>query len=168
MQRIMLLAVVASTTISCSTPADNTPDTAAAAAAAPVDTKADEAAIVRADSAWIRNVVSKNVDSLMTYYTPDAVSYGFGGAPASGTDQIRANYTEMVKSTITDPTFTSQTVKISDDGKMAYDHGTYSMTIAPPGGKPAKENGAFLNVWRKVDGQWKLAAEMGTSVAPKQ
>ena len=57
--------------------------------------------IVALDSGWIRNVMAKNVDSLMTYYAPDAVSYGFG-PPATGIDQIRTQYTGMVKATITD------------------------------------------------------------------
>jgi uncharacterized protein (TIGR02246 family) len=163
---IMLLAVTAVTTTACSTPADNAADTGAAAAAAPADRTAEAATIVKADSAWMRHVQSKNVDSVMTWYTTDAVSYGFGAAPASGTDQIRANYTEFVKATIADPKILTNTVKFSDDGNMAYDHGTYTMTVTQPGGKPTKENGAYLNVWRKVDGQWKLAAEMGTPIAP--
>jgi uncharacterized protein (TIGR02246 family) len=155
---IVLSCVIAG----CAKKADNT-DTAmtSAAAAAPADRSADMRTIVALDSGWIRNVMAKNVDSLMTYYAPDAVSYGFG-APASGTDQIRGLYTEMVKATITDPKLNSNTVKFSDDGTMAFDHGTYAMTMAPPGGKPSTEAGAFLNVWKKMDGQWKLVAEMSS------
>ena len=141
---------------------------AVAPAAAPADRQADAAAIVRADSAWLRLVMARNVDSLMTFYTPDAVSYTPGSPPATGTDQVRAAYTDFVKSTITNPKLNSNTVKFSDDGMMAYDYGTYTMTVAPPGGKTATENGAYLNVWRKVGGEWKLAAEMSTPVpAPK-
>lgn len=143
-----------------SAPADSA---APAAAAAPADRSADERMIVALDSGWIRNVMAKNVDSLMTYYAPDAVSYGFG-PPASGLDQIRASYTEMVKSTISDPKINSSTVKFSSDGSMAYDHGTFTMTMTPPGGKPATETGAYLNVWRKMDGQWKLVAEASSPI----
>jgi uncharacterized protein (TIGR02246 family) len=137
----------------------------AMATAAPADRGADVAMIVGLDSAWLRNVMAKNVDSIMTFYTSDAVSYGFGSSPASGTDQLRALYTEFVKSSVTDPKLNSNTVNFSEDGMMAYDHGTYSMTVTPPGGKATKENGAYLNVWRKVDGQWKLVAEMSTPIA---
>jgi uncharacterized protein (TIGR02246 family) len=170
--RILMLLAVAALTTACSKPAQNAADTGMAAQGVvtpPADQSAEAAAIVKADSAWMRHVQSRNVDSVMSWYTPDAVSYGFGGSPASGTDQIRANYTEFVKATITEPKILTNTVKFSDDGNMAYDHGTYTMTVAQPGGKPARENGAYLNVWRKVDGQWKLVAEMGTPVAaPKQ
>ena len=140
----------------------------AAPAAATSDHTADAAAILAADSSWMRHVVNKSVDSLMTYYTPDAVSYGFGAAPASGTDQIRAEYTEMVKSTITNPKVLTNSVSFSADGTMAYDHGTYQMTMQPPGGKAEIMTGAYLNAWKKTDAGWKLAAEMSTPVpAPK-
>ena len=109
--------------------------------------------------------MAKNVDSVMTFYSPDAVSYMAGSAPAVGTDQVRAAYTEFVKATVSNPKLNSSTVKFSDDGMMAYDYGTYTMTVAPPGGKPTAENGAYLNVWRKLGGEWKLVAEMSTPVA---
>jgi uncharacterized protein (TIGR02246 family) len=136
------------------------------ATVAPADRSADATAIIALDSGWMRNVMAKNVDSLMTYYAPDAVSYGFGSAVASGTDQLRASYTEMVKSTMTNPTITPGAVEFSDDGTMAYDHGTYSMTVTPPGGKTSSQSGAYLNVWKKINGQWKLIAEMSTPVPP--
>lgn len=143
-------------------------DSTAMAAPAATDRTADAAAIVAADSAWLRGVMNRNVDSIMAWYTSDAVSYGYGAAPASGTDQIRAEYTEMVKSTTTNPKLSGSTVKFSDDGSVAYDHGTYQMTMQPPGGKAETMSGAYLNVWKKTDGGWKLAVEMSTPVpAPK-
>jgi uncharacterized protein (TIGR02246 family) len=129
---------------------------------APADRTADASMLVALDSGWMRNVIAKNVDSLMTYYAPNAVSYGFGAAPGKGTDQIRALYTEMVKSTVADPAIEPGGVEFSGDGMMAYDHGTYSMTTTAPGGKPARVKGAYLNVWQKIDGQWKLVAEMSS------
>jgi uncharacterized protein (TIGR02246 family) len=131
-------------------------------ASAPVaDRSADARMLVALDSGWMRNVIAKNVDSLMTYYAPNAVSYGFG-APGKGTDQIRALYTEMVKATVADPTIEPGGIEFSADGTMAYDHGTYSMTMTAPGGKPEKTKGAYLNVWQKIDGEWKLVAEMSS------
>jgi len=140
---------------------------ASSPAASATDHSADVRTIIASDSAWMRNVMAKNVDSLMTYYAPEAVSYGFG-ASASGTDQIRTEYTKMVKSTITNPKINANTVRFSNDRSMAFDHGTYSMTVTPPGGKASKQTGAYLNVWKKTDGQWKLMAEMSTPVPPSK
>ena len=137
---------------------------ASAPAAVVTDHSADTRAIIASDSAWMRNVIAKNVDSLMSFYAPEAVSYGFG-APSSGTDQIRTEYTNMVKATITNPKIKPGTVSFSDDGTMAFDHGIYSMTVKAPGAKAANQSGAYLNVWKKINGQWKLMAEMSTPVA---
>lgn len=163
--RLARLTVIACILSACAK-ANNAADTATpAAAAAPSDHSADTRTIVALDSGWVRNVMAKNVDSLMTYYASDAISYGFG-PPAIGIDQIRASYTEMVKSTFSDPKINSNTVKFSNDGSMAYDYGTFTMTTTPPGGKPSTETGAYLNVWRKESGQWKLAAEANSPIPP--
>lgn len=141
------------------TPADTT--IASAPAASATDHSADVRAILASDSAWLRDVMAKNVDSLMTYYAPDAVSYGFG-PPATGTDQIRVSYTNMVKSTMSNPKINAGPVTFSNDGSMAFDHGTFSVTLKPPGGKASNGTSGYLNVWKKMDGQWKLMAEMST------
>lgn len=147
----------------------NATDTSAASMpAAASDHSADRAAILAADSAWLRHVVAKNVDSLMTYYAPDVVSYGFGAAPATGLDQLRASYTEMVKSAVSNPKVTPGPVNFSDDGTMAFDHGIYTLTVTPPGGKTSTDTGGYLNVWKKMDGQWKMVAEMSTPVTPSK
>lgn len=156
---VVLLMFVAAASCSKSSPTADT--TAADAAPAPQDMSAEKAAILRSDSAWMNAVIAKNVDSLMTFYTSDAVSYGFGPS-AMGTDKIRANYVEFVKSKVENPVISQQDVQFSSDGTMAYDHGTYGMTVTAPGKKAATMKGAFLNVWRKVDGRWKLVAEMST------
>ena len=168
--RNMLLAGMAAFSFNlaaCEKPAgDAAVDTSATSATAVTDRSADERAIIALDSGWVRQVMAKNVDSLMTYYAPDVVSYGFaGGGALSGVEQLRPAYAEMMKATITNPAMTPGPVKFSDDGTMAFDHGTYSMTVTPPGGKPTTESAAYLNVWRKIDGQWKLVAEMSTPVA---
>lgn len=164
------LAALSLTMVGCAKKdaATATDSTAMAAPAAAADRTADAAAIVAADSAWLRGVMNKNVDSILAWYTPDAVSYGSGAAPAAGTDQLRALYTEMVKSTASNPKLLSNTVKFSDDGSVAYDHGTYQMTMQAPGKKAEVMNGAYLNVWKRTDGGWKLSVEMSTPVpAPK-
>lgn len=176
--RIRVAEIIALSCIiaGCAKPAsDGAPDTSAAPAAArttpaaATDHSADARTILALDSGWMRQVMAKNVDSLMTYYSPDAVSYGFGTAPSIGIGQVRALYTDMVKSTATDPKIESNEARFSDDGSMAFDHGTFTMTTTPPGGKPSRASGAYLNVWKKLDGQWKLVAEMSTPLpAPKK
>jgi len=174
-KRVVQLSGLACVIAACTKPAHDAaadsaaPAAASAPAAAATDRSADARTILALDSGWIRQVMARNVDSLMTYYTPDAVSYGFGSAPSIGIDQVRALYTEMLKSKTTDPEIKANAAKFSDDGSMAFDHGTFSMTTTPPGGKPSRQSGAYLNVWKKIDGKWKLAAEISTPLpVPKK
>jgi hypothetical protein len=40
------------------------------------------------------------------------------------------------------------------------------MMMAEPGKKAAKQSGAYLNVWKKIDGQWKMLVEMSSPLPP--
>ncbi len=51
---------------------------------------------------------------------------------------------------------TSSVIKDSDN-KIAYDGGTYSLDLTPPGGPVLKEKGNYNLVWTKQqNGEWKL------------
>src|SRR4051812_25741527 len=125
------------------------------------DRNAARAEILGNDSAFQRGMMTKNVDSIMCCYDDDAVSIG-SGKTVKGLTDLRKTYTEAVKVNARDATFHSDGVNFSDDGTMAWDYGTFSQT-ADVKGKPTKQSGSFLNVWKKVGGKWKLVAEIGSS-----
>ena len=161
---IALVAVIALLQSACykSTPATADSTTASSTASGKsFDRNAARAEILGNDSAYIRGMVAKNVDSVMCCYDNDAVSMG-GGKTTKGLSDIRKSYVEAVKANVRDVTFHSDGVNFSDDGTMAWDYGTFSQT-ADVKGKPTKQSGNFLNVWKKVGGKWKLVAEIGTA-----
>lgn len=136
---------------------------------AATDHKADAATINRLDSAWMRYIVARNVDSIMTEYMPDAVTYYSGVPTANGTDQIRAAYSEMTKYPITEAKVASNTIKFSDDGTMAVDHGTSTMTATSADGKKSTMLGSYVNVWMRSGNTWKIAVDMSQpAAAPKK
>ena len=127
------------------------------------DENAARAQILAADSAFVRAMLAKNVDSLMPYYDANAVS--LGKSVVKGTDAVRAAYTQAVKTPPSDVSFQSGGVNFSNDHSMAWDYGTVSQTAHPPNGKVVKESGTFLNVWKNVGGRWVIVAEI-SSVSP--
>jgi len=127
------------------------------------DAGAARAAIVAADSAWVRAVLAKNIDSLMPHYASDAVSMSEGTKAVKGTGEIRTSYESFVKANPRDISVKIGDVYFSDDGTMAWDYGSYAGTIDGPGGKPAKVGGNFLNVWKNVNGKWVMVAEINNS-----
>ena len=162
---ILLLAVVSLVT-GCSKPTPATADSATVASgpkAGSLDKEAARADIMRSDSAWTRHFMAKNVDSLMMLYAPDAVSMSEGSKAVRGTNDIRTAYVAAVKGNMRNPTINFGGIEFSDDGTMAYDHGSFSATMDGPKGKPINASGDFLNVWKKVGGRWVMVAEISNS-----
>ena len=150
----------------CNKPTPATADSAAVASgsnAASFDKNAARTEIIRADSAWLRHMMAKNVDSLMTFYSPDAVSMSEGMKVARGTGAVRAAYVQAVKGNMRNPTINPGAIEFSDDGSLAYDHGSFTATMDGPNGKPINASGNYLNVWKKIGGRWVMVAEMSNS-----
>jgi ketosteroid isomerase-like protein len=142
------------------------PATAASTASATLDKNAARAEILGADSAFVRAMMAKNVDSLMPYYDESVVSMSEGGKAVKGLGDVRASYNQAVKANPSNLSFQSGGVNFSDDGTMAWDYGTYSSAANDAKGKPVKSSGNFLNVWKKVGGHWRIVAEISNSDKP--
>ena len=162
----MVVAVCGLLLFGCSKPTPATADSAVVSststATASFDETAARAQILGADSAFQRALQSKQVDSLMVYYTPDVVSMGAGDKPVKGATNLRASYDKSVKSNHRNLSFQSGGVNFSNDHSMAWDHGTYTGTSDGPDGKPVTHSGSFMNVWKNVGGRWFIVAEIGT------
>lgn len=127
------------------------------------DESAARAQILAADSAYLRGLQSKNVDTLMIYYDPDVVSMSEGMKTVKGTADLRTSYAQVVKSNPRDMSFHSGGVNFSNDHSMAWDYGTFGGTSNGPNGKPVKGNGSFVNVWKNVGGRWLMVAEISNT-----
>ena len=165
----VLLAVGGLLLSGCNKSTQATADSAAASstAAGSFDENAARAQILGADSAFGRALQSKNVDSLMIYYDPSVVSMSEGSKAVKGPTDLRASYTQAVKSNPRDLAFQSGGVNFSNDHSMAWDYGTFSQTSDGPKGKPVKGSGNFVNVWKNVGGRWLIVMEMSNSNSPK-
>ncbi len=164
-----LLALVGGFGAACgkSTPATADSATPAGTSTATFDRKAARREILRADSAFVRAMTAKNLDSLMPYYDPDVVSMPEGTKPVKGMGGLRSSYAEALTTNPHDMTFESDGVNFSDDGTMAWDYGTYEMMANDSKGKPVKGTGSFLNVWKRVGGRWVIVAEISNSSQPR-
>lgn len=60
-----------------------------------------------------------------------------------------------------------ETLEIDGQGDLAYERGTNSMTLTPPGGAPAEWRSKYLVIYRRqADGSWKVSREIFTPDAP--
>jgi ketosteroid isomerase-like protein len=59
-------------------------------------------------------------------------------------------------------TFTADRIDVASAGDMAIDRGTYRLSLQGPKG-PAVDVGKYVVAWRRIDGQWKVAADIFNS-----
>src|SRR2546423_1906786 len=169
MGRIVLVAVVGLSLGGCGRTTPATADSAATAsstASGTFDRNAARAEILGADSAFVRAMLAKNVDSLMPYYDESVVSMSEGAKAVKGIRDVRASYDEAVKGNLRELTFQSGGGDFSADGTKARGYGTVSSTTNDAKGKPVKSSGNFVNVWKRVGGHWRIVAEISNSAGP--
>ena len=136
-------------------------DAPAEPAAPVVDLAAEEQAIRNRSGEWMNYANSKDAASMATkMYAPDGLLIADDKA-YKGAAAIQAKYEEDIKK---NPdaviSWTSDQVRVSSDGDMAVEYGSFSMD--PDGeGKKSAVQGSFATTWAKVDGEWRVLSDAG-------
>jgi ketosteroid isomerase-like protein len=121
-----------------------------------------EAAIRRMDADFSAAASSGNVDGLMSTYDVDAVLMPPNQPAARGTAAIRQYWSGLLGLGKIQATVTADNVIQSGD--LATEAGRYDLTITPSaGGAPIRDNGKYVLVWRKRQGQWKAVYDVFNS-----
>jgi len=56
---------------------------------------------------------------------------------------------------------------VAQSGELAYLSGTYELTLNDASGKPVKDRGKYVEVWKKqADGTWKATVDIWNSDLP--
>ena len=135
-----------------------------------VDLKAEEAAIMKTDSAWAALAKeSKDIDKIVSYWADDAVVLAPGQPIVKGKEALR----KMVEDSKNIPGFSitwkSSDVHFSPDGKLAYMSGENLMTMNDSTGKIISVPGRAYTIWRKeADGSWKCVVDMWNNPPAQQ
>jgi len=134
-----------------------------------VDTReADVKAVKDLEVAWSRDLGSKDVDKMASYWADDAAIMMPNEPIINGREKGK----EAMKPMLADPNFalSFQTARVeaSKGGDMVYTTGTYSMTVSDPKDKkPVTDKGKYVTVYKKqADGSWKAVADIFNSDLP--
>jgi ketosteroid isomerase-like protein len=148
--------------------ASSAPDSAKVSATAPsrVDTAAALAEIRKGDSTFMAAANAGDVDAAVAGYAPDAISNPPNSPPLVGHDAIRKYNADFMKLPKLHITGSSETIRFSDDGTMAWAEGSYTLTFSDPKGHTVKDEGKYLNVLRPVNGQWLVVVDAFSSNNP--
>ncbi len=126
----------------------------AVTACAPQDQSAEFAIAAKG---WQEAYDTGDVDALAAVYTEDCVLMPTNGELGSGHALVREVFGGMIDAGLTG---TTETIEAAAAGGVGYHVGTF--TISAPDGTVV-DKGKFIEGWKKIDGEWKIAYDIFNS-----
>jgi uncharacterized protein (TIGR02246 family) len=125
----------------------------------------DAAKAVRdADMAWSKAASSGDLNAVVSFYADDATMLSPNAPMAKGKDAVRKEWDGVMKGFGKTLHWQPTKVEAAKSGELAYSIGTYEGTFTPPNGKPVKDKGKYVEVWKKqADGKWKCIVDSYSS-----
>ncbi|MCH6548145.1 MAG: DUF4440 domain-containing protein, partial [Gemmatimonadetes bacterium] len=117
------------------------------------------------DREWVAAVAVGDTLAIANLYAEDGYFMPPNGPRVDGRGAIRSAWAGMFQMPNLSLTFTPTDIVIADAGDMAYDIGTYNLGLDGPDGR-IEDNGKYLVVWQKVNGEWKIMADIFNSDIP--
>ena len=133
-----------------------------------IDTRAEEAAIREADATWLKALDAKQLDTAMSFYAQDASVLSPNVPVMTGKEAIRNFWSnEFAPAVALSLRCRTAKVEVARSGDLGYGQGSYEATYNDPQGKPVKDHGKYVVIWKKqADGKWKVIADTYNSDVP--
>jgi ketosteroid isomerase-like protein len=151
-----MLSILAAFTLACNEQAAPGPS-AADESVASFDLGAMRTLIMEKNAAFTQAHITGDSAVLIDYFTPDARVLGPNAKAVVGQAAIAELNAQYVGYGIKE--FTEVTTNFYGDENYLIDEGTYFMRY----GEDVVEEGKYLNVWKQVDGEWRVCANMWNS-----
>lgn len=140
----------------------NGPATASSRAElAPFDLEATRRLIGELNTRFTQAHITGDIAAIDSMLASDAKSFPPGGAAVTGVQAMHDFTVEYVKAGITE--FREETTDFYGNADLIVDAGVYVVTYGP---EHVTERGKYLNVWKHVNGNWKIQSNMWNSDAP--
>jgi ketosteroid isomerase-like protein len=159
MKKILFFSLVAVMMIAACQPKTKT---------ASVDIRVDVDSIRNLEDQWSMAIQASDVNKIVSFYSSDAVNMGANKPIAAGLEAIR----KTEESSFSDTTYlyksyssTIDNIEVSASGDLAYARGSDRVSQKTPKG-PNTEVGKWIDIWKKVDGNWKVVASIWNSDKP--
>ena len=155
------LAVFVLTSLVACAPATDPP--AAPEAAPAVDLAAEEQVIRDSSMQWLAAERGRDLLTVMSFMDANVTTI-FDGKIARGRAAMeaatQARWDAMPDATVE---WATDSVHVASGGDLAYERGVWTFD---PGGlaNPDAEVGEFVCIWQKVDGEWKVVVDAGSTI----
>jgi uncharacterized protein (TIGR02246 family) len=123
--------------------------------------KTDEQTIRDIDTEWSRAAENKDADKFVTFYSETGSAMPFNAPMMTGRSKIRELWTALMAKPGFSLHFGPTQTEVAASKDLAYDLGTFELTLNDEAGKPMVMPGKYVVVWKKQsDGQWKAEADI--------
>ena len=135
----------------------------------PPDTRAaDEAAIHAAIKEWSASAEAKDPEAFASFYAEDGIVMLEAAPDMNGMAAILGGITGMMQDPNFALSFEADNVVVARSGDLAYETGTYTLTMSDPEQQPATQNGHYVVVWKKEADGWKVVVDVPVSDPPAE
>jgi uncharacterized protein (TIGR02246 family) len=128
-----------------------------------VDVAAEEQAVRDASMTWMEALQAGDLAAAAANFAADGVAYSEHEDPLVGPAAIQADWEaqweEMPNRTVS---WSTDRVIMAASGDLAVEFGTYTFS-----NNGEEDTGKYVTAWRKIDGAWKVAADIGVSTVPE-
>ncbi|MGD8363156.1 MAG: DUF4440 domain-containing protein [Gemmatimonadota bacterium] len=128
-----------------------------------VDLIAEEQAVRDASMAWMEAIQAGDLAAAAANFAADGIAYSEHEDPLIGPVAIQADmeagWEETPNRTIS---WSTDRVIMAASGDLAVELGSYTSS-----NEGEEDTGKYVTAWRKIDGAWKVAADIGVSTVPE-
>ena len=116
--------------------------------------------------AWVQDLRTKQLESILKFYAPDAVFLQPNGERIAGPAALRTLFQTIMATFNSDLTLHSQNLETSGD--LAYDSGDFqeSLTTIATGAKITSKGSYIIIFKRQPNGSWQIVQHVWTGTPP--
>lgn len=114
---------------------------------------------------WNQMSATKNLEGMVALYASDTLWLPPNAARSTGTNEVRNTYGQLFKAPNMRLVHTTTKISVAESGELATEIGRYDVQLDTPQGQ-FKDEGKYMFLLSKVNGEWKIAADMFNSSVP--
>ncbi len=121
-----------------------------------------EQAIRQLDKKWVGAVARGDAATIAGLYTADGVFLTPNAPPVEGPEAIGEAWKGLMSLPNLSLNFRPTRIDVAASGDLATDIGTYDLAYSGESGR-VTDQGSYVVVWKKVNGEWKVLADIFNS-----
>ena len=130
------------------------------------DVAAEERTIRELERRWVQAVAAEDTTAIGNVYAEDGEFLPPGTPRVSGRAAVRSAWAALLKAPNLSLTFEASKVVVSSAGDLAIATGPYKLRLDGPKGQRIEDAGKFVEVWTRVNGEWKVLGNIFNSDKP--